>query len=305
MQSPVNEKSERLRGHGAGLLFALFIAMSFSLGDRALAHIEPKALNVIRFFCACIVTGVIALVLSPHERLVDRIIPRAPWRFLVLGSLMGIFMTMMFISLNLTTPVSTGAVFTLVPLLSAGFGFLLLREYTSPIVLSSLVIAGLGAVWVIFNGEFENLMRFDLGLGEALFFLGTVAYGVYVPMVKKLNRGDPITSFTFWTTVGTFAFVFIFGFPAFFATDLFALPSIVWITVAYLSTVTTAGTFFLLQYAAVRIPAGKAAAYTYMTPVWIILIEGVFGAGWVTLSISVGVLVIVLGLVILVLTPDK
>jgi len=53
-----------------------------------------------------------------------------------------------------------------------------------------------------------------------------------------------------------------------------------------------------------RIPAGKATAYIYLTPTYIILIEGLIGNGWANLSVFLGAAIIVGSLVFLVFTSD-
>ena len=56
--------------------------------------------------------------------------------------------------------------------------------------------------------------------------------------------------------------------------DFASLPPVVWLAVLYLAVVTTAITFLLLQYASMRLPASKVLGYGYLTPSFIILLEG-------------------------------
>lgn len=295
---------EKLRGHAAMALFALLIAVSFSIGDRAIEHITPGAFNAVRFFFGTALMGAVAFALTPAARRADFFPPKALWRYLALGALMGAYFITMFVALRMSNPVSTGAVFTLMPFMSAGFGYLFLRQTAGPTVLASLAVAAAGAIWVIFRGRLDALLSLDVGLGEVIFFFGVAAHGAYAPLVKKFNRGEPVSAFTFWTLVGTFTCVTIYAAPELVAVNWDALPAIVWIAIAYLAIFTTAGTFFLLQYAALRIPAGKAIAYSYMTPTYIILLEGALGGGWASASVMAGAVVTFSGLVILVLAPD-
>lgn len=295
---------EKLRGHLAMALFALLIAASFSIGDRAIEHISAGAITAARFLFAAALMGAVAFAATRMRPRGELFPPRAVWRYLILGALMGTYFITMFVALGMTNPVSTGAVFTLMPFMSAGFGYLFLRQTAGPIAIASLAVAAAGAVWVIFGGDIGALLSFDVGLGEIIFFFGVAAHGAYAPLVKKFNRGEPVTVFTFWTLVGTLLCVTVYAAPEIIAVNWGALPAIVWIAVAYLSIFTTAGTFFLLQYAALRIPAGKAIAYSYMTPTYIILLEGAAGAGWASASVMAGAAVTVLGLVILILAPD-
>lgn len=286
-------------------VFSLLIAGSFSLGDRVAPYIESGALNAIRFALAVLVMGVAITALTPRASRSGFLQPTAVWRFGVLGALMGTYFVTMFVALDLTSPVSTGAVFTLMPLMTAGFAYVFIRQIAGPTLIASLVVAGAGAVWIIFRGDVNAMLSFDIGRGEAIYAFGCAAHAAYTPLVKRFNRGEPVTVFTFWTLVGALVCISIYAAPEILATDWLALPAIVWATIAYLAVFTTAGTFFLLQFAAMRIPASKAIAYGYLTPVNIIVLEGLAGAGWASAQVMAGALVTVVGLVILVFAPER
>jgi len=297
--------SEKLQGHLAMAVFALLISMSFFIGKRAAPHIDPGALNAVRYYIAIPILGAFAFAFTPKEKRRDLIRPKAVWRFFLLGGLMGVYFIMMFVSLRLTSSVSTGAVLTLMPLLSAVFGYMLLRQPAGPVVLGSLLLAASGTIWVIFRGDVQAILSFDVGLGEMLFFVGVMAHALHNPLVRKLNRGETTIYFAFWTVVATGVLLTIYAFPAILKTDWLHLPAVVWITILYLATATTSGSYFLLQFGMLRIPAGKAISYMLLTPTYIIILEGLGGAGWVSLNIMAGALVTLIGLAILIASPDK
>ncbi len=309
LENKAKLKTDRLLGHGAMVLFAFLIAGAFFIGERAAPYVDPAALNAIRFtFAVLIVGGVTVLFFKMQKQsgeIVLMMMPIAPWRFLALGGLMAYYMLTMLIALQTTASLSTGAIFTLMPLLTALIGYLLLRQATSGLTLLSLFLAGFGALWVIFDGDIEVLMRFEWGRGEFVFLTGTFAHALYAPMVKRLNRNEPTLVFTFWTIAGAWFWLLLIGGPAIVKTDLLALPIVVWVAIAYLAVFTTAGTFFLMQFAVLRIPASKAASYIYLTPTFIILMEGIAGTGWVSISVMAGAGLTVAGLLMLNLTPEN
>jgi drug/metabolite transporter (DMT)-like permease len=291
---------EKLKAHLAMLLFAILIAGSFSLGGLAATRMPGFAVNLLRYAVA---TGAMAAfgiwVLKATPRF-----PVAPWRFLLLGGLMAIYMSTMFKALEFTSPVATGAVFTLMPLISAGFAWLFMRQITRRGVLLSLFIAAAGAVWVIFRGDVGAILAFDVGAGELIFFVGVVCHAAYAPLLRRLNRGEQPFEFAFWGVAATFLWLILPGLPALRTVELTETPAIVWVAILYLSLVTTIITFMLLQFASMRLPAPKVLAYGYLTPSFIILLEGLIGHGWVHLSVAAGALVTACGLVILALLPD-
>ena len=291
---------EKLKAHAAMLAYAMLIAGSFSLGALAVAEMPGAAVNLIRYALA---TGVMAgfgiWILKARPSF-----PKAPWRFLLLGGLMAVYMSTMFKALEFTSPVSTGAVFTLMPLISAGFAWLFMRQVTRPGVLVSLLIAAAGAVWVIFRGDIQAILSFDVGAGELIFFVGVVCHGAYAPLLRRLNRGEQAFDFVLWSIGATFLWLCLPGVPSISTVNVTAMPAIVWIAILYLAVVTTVVTFLLIQFASMRLPAPKVVAYGYLTPSFIILYEGLIGHGWVHMSVIAGALVTACGLLVMGLLPD-
>lgn len=296
---------EKLRGHFAMILFALLISASFSFGALAAPHIDPGALSASRFMLAAIVMGLIAYFTG--NKLVEggQVLPKSPQRFLVLGALMGVYFVTMFEALKIASPVSTGAVFTLMPMISAAFGVLFLAQRVSPRMMISLLIAAAGAVWVIFRGDLNALLSFNIGTGEMIFFVGVVCHGAYAPLVRKLNRGEPVVMFSFWTLLACAVVLTIYAAWGIASTDWLNLPAVVYWAGLYLTIFTTALTFFLLQYASLRLPASKVMSYGYLTPSFIIIIEGVSGRGWVNPSVALGALVTVIALLVLAFAKES
>ena len=293
---------QKLLGHLAMILFTALVSGSYSFGAMAAPHIAPGAINAMRFaFGIGVMAAVVALISRGSFPA-----PRAPWRYLLLGGLMAVFFITMFIALGLTDPVSTGAVFTLMPLMSAVFGYFLLGQVPRPIVVASLVFAGLGSIWVIFGGDVDAILSFDLGRGEMIFLIGVVCHALYSPLVKKLNDGgEPLAAFTLYTMTGTGICIALYGWRDALETDWLALPAVVWLAIGYLAIFTSAGTTFLVQYGAMRLPAAKVMAYTYLSPCFIIVYEGLLGHGWPTATVVAGALVIVLGLIVMAMSREK
>lgn len=291
---------EKLKGHLAMLLFAVLIAGSFSFGGLAARYMEAEPLTLWRY----IMTIVVMAALAFGAFRVPAVWPKEIWRFLLLGGLIAIYMLTMFTALEYTSPIATGAVFTLMPLLSAGFALPVLGQKTRPGVLAGLVIAAAGAVWVIFRGSIADILAFDVGTGEMIFFAGVVCHALYVPLIRRFDRGEPAVAFGFWVTAGATIWLIAPGIRGLVETDFSALPLAVYAAVTYLAVVTTAGTFLLLQYASMRLPASKVLGYGYLTPSFIILLEGILGHGWASLPVLAGALITACGLALMAFLPD-
>ncbi|MFT7593137.1 MAG: drug/metabolite transporter (DMT)-like permease [Paracoccaceae bacterium] len=287
--------SSAARGHLAMLLFSALVAGSFSLGSIVANDIAPAALNALRFAIASLVIGVAVVATGgvPRDAL------RSPWRYLVLGGLFAVYFVLMFEGLKTAAPISTAAVFTLVPVMSAGFGWLLLRQITTARMAAALAIGAGGAMWVIFRGDWAALRAFQVGPGEVIYFWGCVAHAIYTPMVRRLNRGESAVVFTFGMLLAGFVVLLIYGWGDIRATDWGALPGIVWLTLLYLAIFASSATFVLLQFASLRLPSAKVMAYTYLTPSWVILWEIGLGHGVPPGLVLVGILMTVVALVML------
>ena len=283
---------EAHRGHFAMLAFSALVAGSFSLGSMAAPHIAPEALNAVRFVIASVILAVLVFATGG----IDRDALRAPWRYLVLAVFLVAYFVLMFEGLKTGAPVSMAAVFTLTPMIAAGFGWVLLRQVMTGRMAVALTIGGIGALWVIFRADLNALLAFGIGRGEMVYFVGCVAHAVYAPLVPKLNRGERPAVFTFGVLVAGAVLLMIFGYPSLMATDWAALPPVVWVTILYTSVFASALTFLLLQYASLRLPSAKVMAYTYLTPSWVILWEMALGRPLPPVLILVGVALTVIAL---------
>jgi drug/metabolite transporter (DMT)-like permease len=262
-----------VKGHLAMLIFSALVAGSFSLGSMAANEIAPVALNALRFWLASAL--IFVAVVATGGRL--HVVTHASWRYLVLGSIFSVYFVLMFEGLKTAPPVSTSAVFTLTPLLAGLFGWILLRQIMTPRTAFALMIGATGALWVIFRADILALTSFKVGRGEAIYFIGCVSHAIYTPMVRRLNRGEPALIFTFGVLVAGAIILTIYGWSDILKTSWLELPSIVWVTIVYVSACASAATFVLLQYASLRLPSAKVMAYTYLTPSWVIVWEIALG----------------------------
>ena len=283
------------QGHLAMFLFAAIVAGSFSVGGLIANEIAPTALNAVRFVLAAAVIGALVAA-GPGIRRRDF---AAPWRHLILGALFASFFVAMFEGLKTADPVSIGAVFTLTPLMSAAVARFLVGQRITPRLALALPVAGVGAAWVIFRADLDAVLAFQIGRGEATFFLGCACYALYAPMVRKVHRGEPILSFTLLTFAAGVVVLVAFGWNDLLATQWLELHWLVWLGVAYLAFLASALSFLLIQFAALRLPAAKVMAYTFLTPSLVILLEAMIGHGLPNPLLLPGVGLTIAGLVLL------
>lgn len=275
------------------LVVSALVAGSFSLGSLAANDIAPRALNTARFgLAAVLLLGLIRIRLGGLPKSAFA----APWRYLVLGGLFSLYFVLMFEGLKTAPPVSAAAVYATTPLLSALFGYIVLSQAPSMRMGAAMSLGALGALWVIFRADLGAFLAFEIGRGEAVYFIGCVAHSLYVPLVRLFNRGEAALVFTFGTILGGTLVLIGYGWPAIRATDWASLPPIAWVVIGYTAVCATAASFVLTQYAALRLPAANVMAYIYLVPVWVIVWQLALGAGLPPVPVLPGVVLIVLAL---------
>ena len=183
--------------HGLMLLMVVLVASSFPVGQFISGTLPADTLMFIRFSLA-------ALIFMPFVYLRFGLeLPKLK-RFAAYGllswPLVGFFWCM-FEALEYTNALNTGALYTLVPALTAINSFILNRERTQPRVALGLVVGTLGAVWIVVRGDLAALLALDFNYGDGVFFLGCICMGFYKPLIKKLYIDEPIMLMTFWVTL--------------------------------------------------------------------------------------------------------
>ncbi len=255
--------------HMAVLLNIAVISASFPIGEAITLSLEPAALNCVRFAFAAAAFAVILTVRGEWRR------PglRDGLRYLVLAtSLIGFFIAM-FASLRLTTAINTSALFTLVPLFSAAFAWPLLGQKTPPRQLALMGLAAIGALWVVFKGSVSAAMALRLGQGDLIFIAGCVSLAAFSPLTRRLDVGENLLSQMFWILLTATALLAVIGATDLAVTDWQTVSEGTWAGIAYLAVFTTALSFYLVNYASLRLPSAKVMAYSYLTPSFVVLME--------------------------------
>lgn len=277
------------------LLFSVLVAGSNSLGKLIADDIPPGALTAVRFLIGAFLLGGL-LMLTGNMR---RHHYRQPLRYLPLVASYAAFFVLMFYALKTTSPVSTSALFTLMPLLSAVLAWIIRGQESPKKVWIALVIGAMGALWLVFQGSPSRLLRFELVQGDGLFFLGILAYSFYAVLIPNLTRGEPVYAVTFAVLLGGMMVLSLMFWNDIVSTKWMDLPLRVWFVVAYLAIFAGICSMWLLTYASGLLQPAHVTAYTYLTPFWVIVMEPLVGRAMLTGNAIFGIVPIALALVFL------
>ena len=287
-------------GHMAMLLFSLLVSGSFVLGSIIANLISPDLVTFLRFLIAFIAITILILYQSKFCFLKYLSIGRS----LILGALISIYFITMFEGLKTASSTSMAVVFTLTPLLAGFFDLIFSNRVMSRKVWITVVVAAIGALWIIFDGNIQNFINFKVGYGEKLFFIGCICHALYAALIPKFNNGEPAIIQTFGTLISGIIILGLFSNKEIIYYGWIDFPVIVLLTILYLAIFATAASFFLIQYSAVRLSSIKVMAYTYAVPIWVVLLQIIFLQQLPNTITFVGAFVILVSLLILLFNDE-
>jgi drug/metabolite transporter (DMT)-like permease len=290
-----------LRVHAQVLLSRVLIATSFTVGVAITHGLEPSLLILLRFAIASVLFA--PYVIWRHGFAWPE---RGAWfGYFAISASIVLFFWLMFEALRLTSALNTAAIHTIVPGLSAIYAAWLIGERLRRYQLVALVVGLVGALWVVFRGEPARLLGLEIGAGDLIFVVGCLAMGLYTPLVRKFHRGEPVAVMTFWVLVTGTVWLLLLNNVAVWRTDWASVEPRVYAGILYLAVFTTLLTFFILQHAAVHIGPTRAAAYTYLTPLIVVLLEWFSGDDLPTMRTLLGVVVILAATVVVQLSDGR
>ncbi len=287
-------------GHMAMLLFSLLVSGSFVLGSIIANLISPDLVTFLRFLIAFIAIAILIFYQSKFCFLKYLSIGRS----LILGALISIYFITMFEGLKTASSTSMAVVFTLTPLLAGFFDLIFSNRVMSKKVWITVVVAAIGALWIIFDGNIQNFINFKVGYGEKLFFIGCICHALYAALIPKFNNGEPAIIQTFGTLISGIIILGLFSNKEIIYYSWIDFPVIVLLTILYLAIFATAASFFLIQYSAVRLSSIKVMAYTYAVPIWVVLLQIIFLQQLPNTITFVGAFVILVSLLILLFNDE-
>lgn len=283
------------RLHGEVLLSRALVATSFTVGAGITHSLTPDLLTLLRFLVA---TALFLPYVAWAHGIAWPGFRALAGNALISASIVGFFLTM-FEALRWTTPLNAAALYNLMPGIAAVWAWLLVRERLDRRRLAALVLAGIGALWVVFRGEPGRLLALDFNRGDFIFLLGLVAMGLYTSLMRRFHRGEPTAVMSFWTFATGVGWLLVVSNTAIWKTDWAAIEAEVFLGIAYLAVFTTIVTFLIMQHATVYIGPTRVAGYGYLSPVFVVVIEFTLGKGLPSLMTWPGLILVITATIVL------
>ena len=274
--------------HGAVFVAMVLISFSYPVGEAIANELNTGVLLFLRFSLAVAVFG--PLVAWRHG------LAWPGWRALggyaAIATSLTVFFWCLFYGLRTTSALNTGAVSTLIPGLTAVGGAILVGERLGSHRLAALGIGLVGALWVVFRGDWDRFVALDLNTGDPIVFAGCVAMGFYSPLVKRFHRGEPVIVMTFWVVAVNALWCLLLANAALWTTAWGDVPLFAYGGVAYVALGSTVVAFFLMQWGTIRMGPTRVQTYSYLLPALVLALDWALGKGLPTPLTIPGILIV-------------
>ena len=95
--------------------------------------------------------------------------------------------SLQYVGLVYTSATNAGIIVALMPIAIAISTELILKEKTSRLERLGMFISILGALVLIFRGNFHNFRQLNFNIGDVILLIAALAWGVYTALLKKFN----------------------------------------------------------------------------------------------------------------------
>ncbi len=274
-------------------LCAVIVSGSFPVVAAISFDLDPAVLTLVRFALA---TAVFAPIVWFRYSFTVSFAALA--RYSLISATLIFFFWCMFLSLRYTSTLNSSAIYTIVPGLSGLYAMVLNRERLGSARLTALALGIVGALWIIFKGDFSLFTEFSLNRGDLVFLAGCIAVALYGPLVRLFHRGEPMLQMSFWIMFTGTCWLLLLAGPKVMDVSWSDISLGVWSGIAYLAILSTSVTFFLTQYSILFLGSTRVMAYSYLNPGLVLGLELLFNGTWPGVQVLPGVLIVLAAMLV-------
>jgi len=278
--------SNAFKAHLMVLLATFLVAGSFIISKKLAGVIHPISLNLLRFLiAACVLAPFVLLDAKRRARIFNTL-----GRALIISFFYTFYFILFFQALEYTTALSTGTLYTLLPLTTAILCIFFFKERISQTQLFIYVCGIIGTLIVVFKGDINLLLHFSLGRGELIFLGAILCMSAYAICMKVLHQkeADMLVLVLMTLVGGSFwmlAAKVVFDVPL--QWEILNLTALKY--VLYLAIIATFVTAYLYQKSTVLIGPKKVMAYIYLNPASIALLLYIFEGTTLSIEVVIGI----------------
>tara|TARA_S200000501_G_scaffold316526_1_gene309466 strand:- start:660 stop:1562 length:903 start_codon:yes stop_codon:yes gene_type:complete len=207
-------------------------------------------------------------------------IERKDYYRIFFGALLGmcINMLMFFKGLQLSTPINSGVIVTLTPIIILILSAFFLKEKLTKMKLLGITIGFSGALLLILSGNTSQVVNApNVTLGNSMMLINSICYGSYLVIVKPLTKKYNIITLMKWMFLLGIFMTSPITYSEFSEVSWNTLPfEAIW-RMAFVIIGTTFLTYLFNVYALKTLPATTIGAFTYLQPLITILYAVITG----------------------------
>ena len=239
--------------------------MNHTIAKVVMPHyIGPFGFIMLRVVGACILFWLVSFLI-PKET-----IERKDFLRIAFTALFGmcINMLMFFKGLQLSTPINSGVIVTLTPIIILILSAFFLKEKLTQFKFLGIVLGFTGALLLILYGNSNKVINApDISLGNTMLLINAVSFGAYLVMVKPLTKKYSTVTLMKWMFLLGVIYTFPFTITEFIEVSWETLPfEAIW-RIGFVVVGTTFLTYMFNVYALKTLPATTIGAFTYLQPI--------------------------------------
>ena len=239
--------------------------MNHTIAKVVMPHyIGPFGFIMLRVVGACILFWLVSFFI-PKET-----IERKDFLRIAFTALFGmcINMLMFFKGLQLSTPINSGVIVTLTPIIILILSAFFLKEKLTQFKFLGIVLGFIGALLLILYGSSTKVINApDISLGNTMLLINAVSFGAYLVMVKPLTKKYSTVTLMKWMFLLGVIYTFPFTITEFIEVSWKALPfEAIW-RIGFVIVGTTFLTYMFNVFALKTLPATTIGAFTYLQPI--------------------------------------
>ena len=276
----------------AALTAAIIYAVNHTIAKEVMpTYIKPYGFILLRVMGATVLFWSISF-LGPKEKIV-----RSDWGRLLICSLLGMVINMLtfFKGLELSTPINSAVLITLIPIIVVVLSALFINEKVTIKKAVGILLGLVGAIALVVLGSEARQDATNITLGNTLLIINPISYGIYLILSKKLiEKYHPFTLMKWLFTIAIFI-NFPITYTEFSEVQWGELPlTIVW-RIVFVVFGTTFLAYLFISFALTQLKASTVGAFVYLQPLIGILFALAMGKDNLTTIKVVATVLILLG----------
>ncbi|WP_372945841.1 DMT family transporter [Muriicola sp.] len=225
-------------------------------------YVKPFGFIMIRVLGATALFWAISF-LGPKER-----VEKKDWGRFILCSCFGMAINMLafFKGLDLSTPINSAVLVTTTPIIVVVLSAFLIAERIRLTKGIGIIIGLAGALGLIFYGQEMRQDAPNIPLGNILFLVNSLFFGLYLILAKKLvEKYHPFTLMKWLFLIGIFLNAPL-ALPEFLEISWSTLPGEALWGIAFVVLGTTFCTYLFNAFALTQLKASTVSAFVYVQP---------------------------------------